>query len=53
MEDYNKLCSKFILNPDINPVNGLSIKDEEFDYYRYMCKEFGQEFVPEKSLQLM
>ena len=53
MEDYNKLCNKFILNPHINPINNQPIKDEEFDYYRYMCKEFGQEFLPEKSLQLM
>jgi hypothetical protein len=53
MEDMNKLCAEFILNPHINPVNNQPIKDEEFDYYRYMCKEIGQEFVPERSLQLM
>ena len=53
MEDYDKLCPKFILNPHINPINNLPIADEEFDYYREVCKEFGYEFPPENTLELM
>ena len=53
MQDFSDLCPKFISNPQINPANNQPIKDEEFDYYRYICKESGYEFIPEKSLQLM
>lgn len=53
MENYNELCPKFLLNPHINPINNLPIADEEFDYYRDICRYFGYEFPPEKSLQLM
>ena len=53
MENYNELCPKFLLNPHINPVNNLPIEDEEFDYYRYICKDLGYEFPPEKTLELM
>ena len=53
MEDYDKLCPKFIQNPHINPINNLPIADEEFDYYREVCKEFGYEFPPENTLKLM
>jgi hypothetical protein len=53
MENYNELCPKFLLNPHINPINNLPIADEEFDYYRDICKYLGYEFPSEKSLQLM
>ena len=53
MENYDELCPKFIANPHINPVNNLPIADEEFDYYREVCKDFGYEFPPGNSLNLM
>lgn len=53
MENYYKLCPKFLDNPNINPINNLPIVDDEFDYYRYRCKTFGYEFPPEKTLDLM
>ncbi len=53
MEDYDELCPKFIKNPHINPINNLPIADEEFDFYREVCKDLGYEFPAEKSLDLM
>lgn len=53
MENYDELCPKFILNPHINPINNLPIADEEFDFYREVCKDLGYEFPAGKSLNLM
>ncbi len=47
------MCPKFIQNPHINPVNNLPIADEEFDFYREVCKDLGYEFPAEKTLDLM
>jgi len=53
MENYFELCPKFIENPHINPINNLPIADEEFDYYRDICRSVGFEFPPERTFQLM
>jgi len=53
MENYNELCPKFIAKPHINPINNKPIADEEFDYYREVCRAFSYEFIPEKTFELM
>jgi hypothetical protein len=53
MENYDKLCPEFLAKPNINPANNLPIQDEEFDFYKIMCKDLGYEFPPEKTFELM